>query len=209
MSRLFFPRYGNLAALCPAAGGGGPTTLISDAFTDTDGTNLSAHSISPTNTPATSWSILSGAFDINSNRARQTGTGTIVAVVDAGQADVTISCVLRMLSTSDSPAIAFRCSDASNFWIATLVGGATFDLYEYNAATLTQRATTPFVHTINTNYTLQVVLSGTSITATVDGGNQITYGSATFNQTATKHGLRSNNGSANEMLWDSFTITQP
>ena len=51
---------------------------------------------------------------------------------------------------------------------------------------------------------IQAALSGSTITATINSGNQISYASATLNQTANTHGFRL--GDANGTI-DNFTVT--
>ena len=57
-----------------------------------------------------------------------------------------------------------------------------------------------------TAYSVQVVLSGTTITVSVNGGNQFSYGSASSHQSATKHGLYS---FTINMDFDNFKVTNP
>lgn len=115
------------------------------------------------------------------------------ATVDCGKADLTIELDwMREGDTSDSGffGVLLRYSDNNNFWMA---GG---DLYadrhyivERNSGVYTIRAQ---VHkSVNRGiwYHMKVVAQGTTITSWIDGGSEISYGSATLNQGVTLHGM--------------------
>lgn len=181
----------------------GPTTYLQDSFTDTNGTNLNAHimDVGP------GWTIDAGTFDIQSNQGRVTSAGVSVASADASHADVTATVKTTVAGVSDSPSLLIRETDSNNHWIAAIITTSSFDLYEVNGGSFTQRATTLFVATLNQQYTIRAICSGASISCTLDGANNISYGSATFNQTATRFGIRSNDGAGTNFLWDDFLVT--
>lgn len=203
------------------AGGGASQvapTLILDNFADTNGVLLTDHVIAPTNTPATAWANLVGTQDIQSNRATlKTITGAICgAVVDAGEADVTVSGIINIGSTivDDHYGTGFilRATDLNNLWWCVIRRIDTnFSLYERNASVDTVRATIDFTPTVNTEYALEVVCSGNTITATLDGANQIQYASATFQNTATLFGIRHLvlNLPVTKPYVDTFQVTAP
>lgn len=166
--------------------------LIEDSFTDSDGTALSAHTIAPTNIPATIWTIISGTWVINSNKAQKTATDATheMATVDAGVSDCLCEQNLT-LPASGYGATGYRISNATNGWLYQLdITGDIVALFEQNAGTYTQRASQGgVVLTGGATYAIAATLNGASITITIDGGNSINYASATHNQTTTKHGL--------------------
>lgn len=187
--------------------GGGGGVLVLDNFTDTNATALSAHSIAPTNTPATSWTNDEGTLEIQSNKARPSAdTGVRSSSVNAAVADCTITVVVRRGNLGDG-GIKFRQQDSANYWIADFLSSTnTFKLYEKNAGTYTERASTAITFTVNTDYTMQVVLSGNSIIATLNGGDTISFTSSSF-ASQTKHGLWVSLGSdGTDFTWDSFKI---
>jgi len=66
---------------------------------------------------------------------------------------------------------------------------------EWDAGTPTDRASVGISRTTNTTYAMKAVASGTTITAYfTDDVNEKTcsYGSATLNQSVTKHGMSAN-----------------
>ena len=68
-----------------------PVVVVDDICHDANGTALDAHSIAPVNLPPTSWTVLSGTLEIQSNVVDVTATGYNDAVVDPGFADCEIS----------------------------------------------------------------------------------------------------------------------
>lgn len=95
----------------------GGSTLVSDTFTDTNGTNLTAHD---TDVGSGSWAVTNGTWDIQSNKANSTPVASPehnFAYVDAGQANVEVSVDITMPSSGDegSGGIVIRRSDANNF----------------------------------------------------------------------------------------------
>jgi len=183
----------------------GPTTLISDTFTDTDTTALASHTIAPTNTPATSWTVDVGAITISSNKAIATEDSR--ASADAGIANGSVSASMQMTNNGSNAAmgVAGRVTDASNLWVARLFD-SNFELYEVNAGVFTLRDIEVFAVVINTDYLVKIVFNGTSITATVDGGTSLTYTSS-FSQAATKHGIYMYAAAGNTARADNFTVT--
>jgi hypothetical protein len=191
----------------PASGG----TLILDQFTDANGTNLTAHAIAPTNTPAASWATVTGTgFTVQGNKAQPGGANTVDAA-DAGQANVTVSAdlVFSNISTTDG-GLAVRLTDASNCWFPNLTAPAgNVELYENASGTVTLRAQQAFTFANSTTYTLAAALSGSTITVSVNGTQQLSYGSATSNQTATKHGPHCGGSGGTALTFDNFQVTQP
>lgn len=165
------------------------TIALSDTFTDTNGTNLSAHTMDA----GAGWTVQSGGWTIQSNKTSTTANG--VATANAGAADGTLTLV------ASTPATTFyfaggvvRLSDSSNYWIPRLErngGNSSLAIYRVVAGSATQIASTDFGFGINgVAVTLTVALKGSTITlsnsATADIC-QVT--NATFNQSATLVGI--------------------
>jgi pectate lyase len=184
--------------------GGGATLLIQDTFTAVNGTTLPGHA-PDVNTPGNAWVVQSGAGNIQNNKA-QCSTGVWVATIDSGQANVTVTAdiVLSVAGSDDGPVVRFQ--DANNYWFADASGSNNFILYEKTGGSFVQRASTTVTVSTGTTYTVQVQASGTTITATINGGNPISYGSATDFQTATKHGIKLDNATDTA---DNFKVTTP
>lgn len=168
----------------------GPVTLIYDTFTDTDGTELTSHTIAPTNTPATSWTktvVLAdlGIPKINSNKVSGAHGG---AVVDVGEADVKIT--FDWTIGSDYWSFwTFRYEDINNWLrIHEEKGSGFIKLYKCVSGTITQVAYVTFTRGAGT-YQVTITLSGNSITYQV--GTEVHFNAVTIsdNATLTKHGI--------------------
>lgn len=192
-------------------GGGGPTTLIEDAFTDTDTTALSAHAIAPTNTPSTSWAnikILTSASaannTISSNQALLS-IGQTGAVVDAGEADVTVTVDWIPQSGNNRGRLIGRYSSDGNMWyVAMNEFGDDIAIYEVNADVEIERGTAVAFDWVDlTTYEVQLIMSGTSFEALVDSVSKVTHSSSVF-QTETQHGIGRGAGVA--QVYDNCTV---
>lgn len=167
-----------------------PVTLILDQFTDTDATALESHTIAPTNTPAASWASDSGAMDINGNKARGTvlAGGLISYVCNSGVSDGVVSADVTPVASGVTGLVLRRNSNVNDWTLIIDVDADLFRLYEHTTG-FTLRASTAATIVVGNTYALSATLSGTSIVATVDGANQISFSSSTY-QTDTRHGLR-------------------
>lgn len=192
----------------------GASVLILDAFTDTDSTSLDAHTIAPTNTPATSWALIklvttagAAAARVTSNQAEVTVNST-GAVVDAGVADCTITADWTPQAAQNNRGrLVFRYSADGSEWFAYMnEPGSKYELYEYDTDTLTQRGTVDFTFVDGTTYAIKVVLSGAGMELFVDAVSKITFSSALF-ETETQHGIGFNTGHSG--LFDNFKVTSP
>lgn len=179
----------------------GVTTYVEDTFTDTNSTALTAHT-PDTDVVGTGWEAVTNLFDIQSNKTTTNSSGDNVAVIDSGQADCTIRTTLNFDANLKYPAIMFRVTDADNMWYAQNTVNTTFEMIERTTASNTSRASTAKTFSNSTDYAFDVVLSGDSITAHVDGGSEITYSSSVRN-TVTKHGIRAYQ---TETTFDDFSV---
>lgn len=182
---------------------GGPTTLLSDTFTDANGTALAAHvmDVGP------GWTAVNGTATIQNNKA-QAATGNAHYTSDSGKSDVTVAGVLNLpAGAGANDGLVARGSDGNNYWRLTINAGASmFKLTEVVAGALADRASTSVTVTTGTDYTLSLQCSGQTMTGTLNGGNSISYGSAASNQTVTKHGIRSPDAGTTT---DNFLVTNP
>lgn len=136
------------------------------------------------------WSVLSGVWGISTSRAYAptfAGPQTI-AVIDTGKADAVID--VRFGTVSGSMGLAFRMTDATNGFVTNATG-----LFKFESGSLD--ASTNFAATFIEGDTMRVVCSGTTITVYRQAGSTGPFvqmaqrTGQTFNQAATKHGLRS------------------
>jgi hypothetical protein len=138
------------------------------------------------------------------------GTTQDVAAADAGVADATLVCDALTPAASDFDAglVARLSDDANNWLVATTSTTANVRIFQEEAGAFTLRATGAFAWANATTYRIRVVCSGTTISAYVNGALVASYASATFNQLATRFGLRENTPS-NQVGFDNFRVTRP
>lgn len=169
-------------------GGGVPITyLLRDTFTDADAVVLASH------TPdiGGAWTSRSGATQIHSNRATIT-TGPSIHTIDATKADFFAGLRGRITATgaADYIGLIFRYVDTSNYWLVHIdENDNSLSIFEVTSGSFSQRATVGIAIGLYTDYTLQVLCQGTSITAWLNGANQISY-SSSVRQSATLVGIR-------------------
>ena len=201
-------RSGLGGAALQSVGGGGSSVLLQDTFIDTNGTNLSTHTM----TVGPGWTLNSGSWDIQSNQANTTGVEPAnpawVATADSGYSDTTASLQAQLITPGfNSIGLIFRFQNNSNFWSALITQANKFRIYETNATVFTVRAEADVTIDPEIMYTIQVVTVGTSITATMDGANSINFTSS-FLQTQTKMGMRGGgNGEAGDRFAN-FLVTR-
>lgn len=191
------------------------STLIVDAFTDTNGTRLNAHTISPTNTPSTSWTEVVGVWEIGYTVANKvqlvsTSNNETACVCDAGVADVNVSVDFKVDGSGGNAGVSCNYVDDNNHWVCNIESnGNTANIYERTSGTFTNRSTASFTVTPGNTYTVKLTSSGDTITQYVDGTqvNTYTVGSRPH-KTGTKCGIKiygTYATSANTL--DNFTVT--
>ena len=128
------------------------------------------------------------------------GNGDCVATMDFGEADVSFGCdFVRGTDGTDHGGLCFRLSDTSNYLYVRITGTAV-EVRKVDAGADSQVATAS--HTwASTEKFLQVVLHGDSIRVFVDD-SEVVDTSSSFNNTATKHGLFSDDQA--DHTWDDF-----
>ena len=184
--------FGNRMIINPYRYVGAPTTLVSDTFTDTNGTDLAAHA-PDVDLVGNGWiESQSGRMDIQLNKTRVVNSQQGIdwrARIETTESDVVISMDATIGSTGGGVYILLRDNGGSAFWLAGYAPFLTeLVIYEYNAG-FTKRASTSLAVTIGNTITLEATASGTTISLTADGANLISYGSASLNETVTDHGI--------------------
>lgn len=197
------------APIATPGGGVAPVTLILDQFTDANGTALTAHTIAPTNTPEASWTNASGPdLTIQSNNAQLAGgAGANRGVtVNAGQADVSITCLVNMSVVDENTTVGILVRGTNDLAAYDVqLTDSAFRIVLDNAGVV---ATTAFSAVGGVDYTIKVVCVGANITATLDGAHTITATDTTHTAN-TSHGLRPVSLGASIVAYDNFTITTP
>jgi len=166
-----------------------PPTTITDSFNRAD----SSSSMGNTDTGQT-WVPNSGTWGIASNKAYCVNSESQrTTVVESSRAD----CVVQVtLSTFNDSGLCWRSSDDSNHFISTATNAfrreaGSFTSVGSNASAMTN------------GDVIAVTLSGNSHSITKNGSAWISY-SSSFNNTATKHGLRVH--SNNTARFDDFSV---
>lgn len=178
---------------------------VIDAFTGTNDTPLASHA-PDVDYVGGGWSVPAGTIQINTNAAKGIADPAFpgnIGIIETGAADVVVQGNVKIGATLSG--LFVRYVDASNY-ILVYIQNATPDKFvirKVEAGVSTDLVTANPTISIGTFYTIRVVLSGSNITATLDGGNQI-VASTSFNQTATKHGLELR-GSTDFI--DTFSVT--
>lgn len=191
MSSLRF-RPGGLAAWVEALNGEGdpyPGVTVYDTFAGVDAAALTAHT--PDKAPAgAAWAHANGAFQLTSNRAAFASVGSpafALTAIESGKADCVVSGIVQR-NHAGYAALAVRVIDKENYILLSINAANQFQAIRRFANAASILATVAVTISVNTDYAIEVTLSGTSIVATLDGGNTINTSYANLTA-ATKHGL--------------------
>ncbi|MEA3438869.1 MAG: LamG domain-containing protein [Chloroflexota bacterium] len=172
-----------------------PTIYVYDTFTDVEDTLLSNHT-PDTDLEGGGWVNIAYSLNYKIKSSRAQGVNAAQAnhgLVDSGVSECVVEAVVNKSGASVDAffhyaGIFARYTDNNNYWKIGIHDGANkFVIWENNAGVKTMRATKSV--TISGEHTIQVTLNGQTITATLDGGDEISYSSASLNETATKHGI--------------------
>ena len=180
---------------------GGVTTLVSDTFTDSDSTVLSAHT-PDIDTVGGGWTAGTGTPDIQSNKASSPDDGDVNADIDAGNANVIVSADVLIATANDGfIGLAMRYTSTTSKW--SLEFSTTLLKLVERDTTSTTRASTAITVAKDAEHALSATCSGDDFTCTINGGDEITY-TSTFNNSVTNHGLFGGNTAS---TWDNFLVT--
>lgn len=168
--------------------------FASDAFTGTDGTELSVHDAA--------WSL---AFSTNSNtaalignRVRRVSTGStssIARYVHSGSpasADYSVSLTYRVVTaTNEFTGVTGRSSEvAETFYMARYINSsALWQLYKFVTGTATLLGSFSQTLTVDTDYVLTLRMIGTTISLEVDGVERVSVTDSDISD-AGKAGIR-------------------
>lgn len=180
------------------------TTIVQAAFTAANGTSLDAYT-PDVDLVGDGFVENSGQIEIQSNRAQPaSGSTTVLASIETNEADIVIDVTIQYNNVSARVGVMLRYTDTNNYWIVRIKpDGSHFSIWEMNAGVFTERDYELFSPTQGVDYALHVEAVGSTITATIDGGYEISYSSATHNQTETRHGLY---GYTSACEWDDLSI---
>jgi hypothetical protein len=192
-------------------------TVVSDTFTDTNGTDLASHTMNV----GTGWTDLSGTHFIQSNAAQPNTlvSGKAFATfipLSAGATGSPISDGVYTLSMTPTgilnneflPGMVLRISNTTNYLIFQLDGVAgTARLSSVVAGVSTSLGVSTVTIVAGTSYSCVITLFGPNITFAVNAETPIAVVSS-VNQTIAKFGIRSSEiGTASACVFDTLTFT--
>jgi hypothetical protein len=186
--------------------------IATDAFTDSPGTNLTAHTMS---SGGLSWAEEGVClFHVQSNKATwEASAGSCIASVESSDASVTVESDIAIPNAADYQyGHTLRFSDTSNYWVVSLnrssSGTPQMFIYDITSGGYDGNCDTDNLGAVSgTTVTLLVIANGNTIDAYLDGSLVSTCTTASFNNTATKHGLFIYSASTDTSgTWDDFSI---
>lgn len=209
---------GNLLGANRGDGGGVSTpsgfVFVLDEFTDTNGTNLSAHTVAPTNTPGNSWVADGGPVTIQSNEASVNGIDCHYNL-EIGENKLTLQALSRNtdnVTVLSGCSISFRFVDSLNYWrllrqkttdtlsVTEITGGST---QGRGAVALTQTD-------ISVARTMKVVDDGSVMTCSIveDAADTFTTAAFSTHASATKIGINDPLAADTTAFYDDFKVTK-
>jgi hypothetical protein len=145
------------------------------------------------------WVPNNGTWGIVSNLAYEvSGTAQATTVVDSGASNCEIEVVLTTIGIGSEANLCFRSTDNNNHFV-----GNSTTLFRKQSGSFTSLGT--FSTAFGNGNVMKVVLNGTSIEVFRNGSSVLSVTSS-FNQTATKHGLRTNG--SNSARWNDFYVRE-
>ncbi len=170
--------------------------------TDTFNRTNSGSALGTPSDSGSAWVEAASNFGIFSNQAYGAGNGSpTLSYLECSAADGTVQ-LTYVTPGAGSAGLAFRVSDASNFWVVRATTAFGYSVYKCVATTFSLVQTGS--HIPANNDVVSVVLSGSSIIVKVNGTTDNTI-TDSFNAAATKHGLGSQVGDASS-LFDSWSF---
>lgn len=152
----------------------GPVTVGYDAFTDVNGTNVTAHAMDL----GPGWTKFGpGTGVIQGNRARLTGVASAGTYFtgDYGRTNFVLSTVIQYVNSTDGGLI-FRWQDSGNHWVFDFNHNAQkVQIWEAAAGVSVLRAAAAHTIGLAADYLLKVICRGQNIQCWVNGVVALTY----------------------------------
>jgi hypothetical protein len=180
-----------------APGGAVSRYLVRDGFNRAD----AAGTLGTAET-GQAWEAIAGtAFGISGGQAYHTDTANTLCIstINAGAANVRITCGVSR--TTQVAGVAFRVTDASNYWTVSMSGGGT-TLTKTVAGTPSNAASS--ATTFSGLTAVEVQANGSGISVYVNG-SLLLSATDSFSATATKHGMMRQQ-TVNNSRHDNFTV---
>lgn len=149
------------------------------------------------------WTYPSTAWGIQGNQAYPTSAqSTNLALIESGVSDCEVSSDVILGSTDG---ICCRATDGGNYVVARIaISSGGLGLFKIVSGTATQLGVYNFGAVAGNTYNIKIISNGASLKVLLDGVERISA-TDSFNQTATKHGLRVASGSAG-VKYDNFMV---
>ena len=180
-----------------------PIVVVEDLFSGSG--SLNGRTPDTVNTPGGTWTVTAGSATVSSGSLANGSTGESLANLQFGVSDYTLTVNVSEESGGASGPVV-RYVDDNNLFVVVLSNFTNFSLYERVSGTYTLRADSSFPFGSG-YYTIKMTISGSTISATVNGGNLISYGSATAGQTSTVGGVRAFDGAnIGSQLFQAFKV---
>lgn len=176
-------------------------TNRSDDFNRGDTTN----GIGTPSDGGSAWSQVSGTWGIASNTGYESGLtpSQAICVLESSVADVDVQVTIATQAISSG--VIARETDNSNYLLLAIGNSSNdFTLFRKQAGSFVQIATA--VQAISSGDVIKFNLNGTAIAGFYNGVSKVT-GTSSFNQTATKHGIRVDTATGIVVRFDTFSIT--
>lgn len=179
--------------------------LLIDEFSGVDGANLSSRAPDVLNRPTVGWSVQSGTWEIRSGRARAVGSSDQwSAVLNLGVADVLVEVDIEVVGVDGG--VILRATNDSNYFVFTFNAGTNeFTAYkrEGGAFTLMQNILKSWA----AGERVRVACIGNQFTSWTQVGGVWTVRHSfthTFNNTATRFGIRDSSAGGAEYEYTAF-----
>lgn len=204
-----FCQLSPFSPFAPSPRSTGNSLLIVDTF-DGSGT-LASHTISPTNTPATSWNLLSaGTATVGSGHvALNSSTVESDYNLDAAHSNLTVFCDTTLSASGTKYfSILGRCQDLNNKIEFIVASPRSLFLRNFASGSVSGSYSIDFFPIASHTYTFALVDSGPTLTAYVDGQRAFSW-STNYLSTSTKAGVRlyaDNVGDPNTGSFDNFIV---
>jgi hypothetical protein len=168
----------------------------SDTFNRADSTS----SLGTPSDGGSAWSVLNGTWGISSNRGYCHGAeAQAVAVLESSAANVEVQVTIKADAADDG--LILRASDNNNY-ILGVIGSSGTRIFTREAGSFTLKQTDATAPAINDVFKLTG--SGNTVTLYKNGASVLTD-TITFNNTATKHGIRAS--LTDTQRFEDFSIT--
>jgi len=166
---------------------------------DTSGNNIGTPSDG-----GSAWiNTLSGSWDIGSNQAKETsGTGQVICVLEASTALATVQATATNLGSNAG--LVLCVSDDNNYIVGVFAPGFSMAVYKRVAGSFTQLGST-YGGSISNGDVFALERDASDNIAFKQNGVSRVTATDSFNNTATKHGLRANSDTS--VRFDDFSIT--